>query len=304
MEKIIVTAGPEGADIDVFACVIAYAELLRLEGKKSTPVILGNFTVSVTPSILEWGAKYKEEYIPDGSEGFVLTDVSDPVYFPNFVDIGKITEVYDHRHGHEAYWREKIGKGAHIEMVGSCGTLIWEEYKKRGKERKISVLSARLLFASIVSNTLNFKSSKTMERDINAYRELKEIANLPDDWIPKYFTEQEKTLLSDLKKYIEADTKKIDAKGGKFVIGQIELWDADKFVETKKDEMGMVMRKYGELPWIVNIPNISKGFNYIYSESEEGKGVIEEKLGVVFTGDIAKTDKLIQRKQIIKILRG
>jgi len=74
----IVTAGAKGADIDVFACAVAYAELLRLEGHEATPVIADSFTSSVTPSILKWGAEYKTEYEPDGSENFVLVDISDP----------------------------------------------------------------------------------------------------------------------------------------------------------------------------------------------------------------------------------
>jgi inorganic pyrophosphatase/exopolyphosphatase len=287
MEKIIITAGAKGADIDVFGCAVAYAELLRLEGKNAIPVIAGSFTMSVTPSILEWGAEYEQTHVSNEADSFVLVDISDPDHVPSFVDIQKVVEVYDHRFGHEDFWREKIKKDTHIEMVGACGTLIWEEFKKRGKQSKISPISAKLLLATIVSNTLNFRGPVTTDRDRLAFSELKEITGLDEEWVLSYFLEQEEILLKDFKK---------------FVIGQIELWDAGMIIETRTTEIDEVMQEYAPRPWILNIPNISNGFNYIYSTNDEGKRIIEEKLNIKFEYDMAKTDRLMMRKEIMKIL--
>lgn len=301
--KTIVTAGAKGVDIDVFACAVAYSELLNLEGGESTPVVVGEFTMSVTPSILAWGAKYESECMPDGSEQFVLVDISDPEHIPSFVDIERITEVYDHRYGHEEFWKERISNDSHIEMVGSCGTLIWEEFKKRDKLKEISTTSAKLLLASIVSNTLNFKSSLVTERDRSAYSELSSITGLSNEWIEKYFREQEEILLKDFKKYLETDTKQFKLGSEEFVIGQIELWNADDIFEAKKDDIHQVMQRYEPIPWMVNISNISKGFNYIYSEHLEAQRKLEEVLGIQFENGTAKTKKLLMRKHIMKLLR-
>ncbi len=301
-ERIVVTAGEGGPDIDVLACVAAYAELLALEGKEAIPVIPGNFTSSVTPSVLKWGAKYETNYVPVGSEKFVLVDISNPERFPDFVNLDHVSEIYDHRYGHEEYWKEKLRENSHIEMVGACGTLIWEEFKKRGKSNEITLCSARLLLASIVSNTLNFKLSITTERDKTAYAELKEISDLPDNWVISYFAEQEKTLLSDFKKYLQADTVVTKAGGIDCFIGQLELWNTDKVFAIKREEIDSVMEEHEPLPWMVNIVDISKGVSYLYSKSENAKKIINDKMQLSFEDDIATTKELMLRKQLRKIL--
>lgn len=301
--RTIVTAGAKGADIDVFACAVAYAELLRLEGHEATPIIAGSFTSSVTPSILKWGAEYKTEYKPDSSENFVLVDISDPDHFPTFVSHDRISEVYDHRHGHEDYWQERLEENAHIEMVGSCGTLIWEQFKKRGKEKDISMTSAKLLLASIVSNNLAFRSPLTTERDRAAYADLSATTGLGDDWIEKYFLDQEKILLDDFERYVRADTKVFKIAEGDFAIGQIEMWDATDLLNTKRAELDAIMADFEPTPWIVNILNISKGFNSVYSKSPRGKELFEQKVNFKFDGDVAETDDLLMRKYLMKVLR-
>lgn len=302
MSKIIITAGAEAADIDVFACAVAYAELLRLQGNDAIAAISGSFTMSVTPSILEWNANFERGHNTVESDNFVIVDISDHTHLPAFVDVNKVVEIYDHRYGFEEFWKSKIPQGTHIEMVGSCGTLIWEEFKKRGFDQKISPVSAKLLLASIVSNTLNFKVSITTERDIKAYDELCGITGLDNQWISEYFEEQEGILIADFKTYLKTDTKTFKTPLGDFVIAQIELWDASQVIETKTTEIQEVMQEYQNIPWILNIPNISQGFNYIYSTSEPAQMIMKEKLGIEFTNNIAKTKKLIMRKEIVKIL--
>lgn len=303
MDTIVVTAGAKGADIDVLACAIAYAELLKLEGKEAIPVVAGKFTSSVTPTVLGWGAEFQRSYEPAGAERFVMVDISDPDHFPNFVAHDRIAEIYDHRYGHEEFWQEKLGGNAKIEMVGACGTLIWEEYLKRDKTKKISEASARLLLASVVSNTLNFRSPQTTERDSAAFEQLSIKANLPDGWVETYFKEQEDILFENFEDCVVADTKRFKIHEGDFVIGQIELWDAERVVEERIDELHEIMSRYEPIPWIVNIINISKGFNYIFSKSEAGKKSVQEILDVTFNDGIAQTEGLLMRKHLMKKLR-
>ncbi|MEK7462110.1 MAG: hypothetical protein AAB618_00860 [Patescibacteria group bacterium] len=302
--KTIVTAGAKGTDIDVFACAVAYSELLSLEGIESNTVIPGSFTSSVTPTVLDWGALYETTYTPDGNENFVLVDISDPKHFATFVAHDRISEVYDHRSGHEEFWKAKLGDQSHIEMVGSCGTLIWEEFKKRGKEHLISATSAKLLLASVVSNNLALKSPLTTDRDRVAHEELSDIAGLGEKWIYEYYLEQEKILLDNFETYVVNDTKKIETSYGDFVIAQIELWDAKSLLETRADELGNIMDAYEPTTWIVNIISVSEGVNYIYTTHPQAKEIIERALGVSFTRDVATTDSLLMRKYIIKVLQS
>ena len=299
--KIIVTAGARGADIDVFACAIAYAELLGLDGEEAIPVIVGRLTSSVTPSILSWNAEYSTSYQPDGSEQFVIVDMSDPEHLPSFIDKKRISEVYDHRRGYEQYW-ESLGTGKHIEMVGSCGTLIWEQFRKRGQDENISTTSAKLLLASIVSNNLAFRSPLVTERDKIAYADLSKITGLEDAWTRGYFKEQDEILFKDFEKYVRADIKTFSTPNGEFVIGQIEMWDADKLLPEYAQEIAHIMAEFNPRPWIVNILNISRGFNYVFSRSEQGKEIVAQKFGFIFNGDTATTVKLLMRKYLMKTL--
>ena len=301
--RTVVTAGEKGADIDVFACAIAYAELLTLEGQESVAIIPGAFTSSITPTILAWNAPYDSIYTPGKNDGFVLVDISDPKHFASFVENEKINEVYDHRYGYQDYWEAKLGKGSHIEMVGSCGTLIWEEYKKRNKNAHVSSRSAKLLLASVVSNNLAMKSELTTDRDMLAYTELKAITGLDEGWVSDYYHEQEETLFSHFTEYVLADTKIVGTTHGEFVIAQIEVWDDGTILSEYSNTLEASMKQYEPAPWMVNISIVSGGYNYLFSTHEVAKKIIENSFGVTFTGNVAKTEKLLMRKYLVKVLQ-
>jgi len=180
MKTTVITAGETFTDIDVFACVCAYAELLNLEGKKTEIVLPGVLNSSITPTLQSW----KIPYVTAPTEtdyDVVIVDVSELAYVAKFVKPEQVVEVYDHRFGFQDFWKEKIGDNAHIEYVGACATLIWEEYKKRGYAEKISKVSANLLTIAILSNTLNFGASVTDQRDVVAFEDLKKYIDLPVD---------------------------------------------------------------------------------------------------------------------------
>ncbi len=302
--KTIVTAGGRGADIDVLACAIAYVELLNLEGIVATAVIPGTFTASVTPSILDLKISYEKSYVVDGTEKFVLVDISDPKHFAPFVDHERIVEIYDHRYGYQDYWKERLSENCHIEMVGSCGTLIWEEYKKRGKSNQISFESAKLLLASIVSNNLAMKSELTTLRDISAYDELMKITALDEAWISSYYLEQEASLFSNFKECVEADTKQIETKHGDFIIGQLEIWNGESFIQEYSTTLQDIMNQYDPTPWFVNICVVRNGYNYLFTNHEGAKAILEKTFNVSFTGSVAKTKTLQMRKYLMKVLQS
>lgn len=301
MDKVHIVTGGQNTDADVLACAVAYTELLKREGKKTYAVITENFTMSVTPEILSWKPSFFTSYDFKGDEVFIMVDISDPQYFSDFVDHDRIGEIYDHRPGHQNLWKEKISNNSHIEMVGACGTLIWEAFKDRGHADKITQTSARLLLASIVSNTLNFKNAVTTERDISAYTELLPFTDLSDAWREKYFKDQDSLLLQNFAHYLEVDTK---SKGEEIVMGQIELWDGRPVLKNHLTEMQQLLNKNPGKPRFITIPSISENKNYFYTNDLSTKKLLEEKMKVKFDGDIAETKELLLRKQIRPLLLG
>jgi len=174
------------------ACAIAYAELLKKEGVDTETVLPGSLNKSITEKIKKWKLNFS---INPGFKNakYILVDISDPKFFADFVKEKDVIEVFDHRTGFENYWKERIGSKAKIETVGSCTTLIWEEFEKRVKPLKITETSARLLSTATVSNTLNFNASVTTKRDIRAYKNLKSFSHLPENWVERYFETKKKS---------------------------------------------------------------------------------------------------------------
>lgn len=305
MPKIGVTASKYTNDIDALACVIAYTELLNLQGMDATGYIAEEPNSSITDEIKTWGYKY-EAKPNDPNISYVIVDASYPEQFPDFVKTEKTVEIYDHHSGFEKYWKEQIGDKAKIELIGSCATLIWEEYKKHGFAEKVSQTSAKLLYAAIVSNTLNFKAKITSPRDVEAFKEISAVVDLPKTWIEKYFVDQEDAVYKNPREAIINDIKIIEFPNlkMKITIGQMELWDARKFVADYKPLIKEVLNEFDHNQWFFNSPCISKGRNYIYSENEEVKKMLENLLDIKFKNGVAETKDLMLRKEIVKELQN
>ena len=306
MKKIGVTQAIYTSDIDSLACSVAYAELLNLEGKNATAYIPKEPANTVTEEIKSWDYKYEVEPKPEELENmeFVMVDTTDPHTFPKFVKEEKIIEIYDHHVGYEDYWKERLGEKAKIEMIGSCATLIWEEYKKRGFSDKISQTSAKLLYAAIVSNTLNFKAALTSPRDIQAFEEVSPISGISKDWIQKYFIEHEEYIYKNTRKAILDDIKIIEFPnlGTKITIGQIELWESKQFVIDYKPLIKEILDNFDHQRWFFNAPCISVGKTYVYTENEKIRSILETNFGFKFDNGIGEVDKLIERKEFVKAI--
>ncbi|TXH07155.1 MAG: hypothetical protein E6R05_00725 [Candidatus Moraniibacteriota bacterium] len=305
MKDIVVTTGEAFADIDAVACVIAYVELLRLEGQTAEALLPGALNNSVSPSVRAWGLEYYTEPSRSDAE-FVVMDVSDPKHIAVAATRGAIVEVFDHHPGFETYWQERIGKRSHIELIGACATLIWEEFEKRGKADDISVLSSRLLAVAILSNTLNFGAVITHERDRRAFETLWKRSDLPDTWIAEYFAEQEAAVANNVVQAIIDDTKifTLSNVSFPFTIGQLELWDGGSFLKREHAVVKSALETFGHQHWIMSVPSLFERRNHFYAEHPEVKELFARGLGLKFEGDYATSDRLWLRKEILKKFEG
>ncbi|MEX2405556.1 MAG: hypothetical protein WD579_03065 [Candidatus Paceibacterota bacterium] len=299
---IVVTSGEKYVDIDALACAVAYQELLNLEGKDSVVVFPGILNHSISP-IVKKQSYSVEKKIPEQVDGYVVVDVSEPDHVASFVIPEKVKEIYDHHYGFRNFWEEKIGlENVHIEMIGACATLIWEAFKKRDKDQQISTSSANLLSFAIISNTFNLTSPLTHQKDVSAFNELEQYTDLPSNWKEVYYNEQEQFIYENPIKAVTDDTKIQDIPQLKqsLVIGQIELWDGSNFIEEHLEDIQTSLRQHNNPCWMINIPSISEGKNYIYSENSTVKELIEDVTNCSFEGNTCVTDRLILRKEILK----
>lgn len=302
-KKIIITSGQKFTDIDALACAVAYSELLLLEGKESEVVLPGILNTSITPTIKDWDIRYSvSPTFPDADS--IVVDVSDPKQIAVCAREGNIIEIFDHHSGFESYWQEKIGKKSHIEFIGACATLIWEEYKKRKQGERISQLSSNLLSVGILSNTLNFGAQLTDQRDKQAFQELQGLYPLSAEWIERYFSDQEKNARENVATAITRDTKIITDLNLRhpLVIGQLELWDGGDFLTKNTESIRQTMKSFGSEYWFMSIPSLKEKKNYIYTENPEVKELLSKVLNIAFGGDKGITEKLWLRKEILKRL--
>lgn len=307
--KFIITAGHAYVDIDVLACAVAYAELLNIEGLNAEVCLTGTWNATISNSILNWGIsiKHEEPFLCDELK-FVIVDTSDSTHFEAFVKIEKIVEIFDHHFGYEDYWFQRLRTKSHIEPVGACATLIWEQFKSRKQINKITSLSANLLYTAIIANTLNLKACVTTLRDIEAALELKKINNLPNNWIEQYYSEVTKTIINDPVTAIADDNKRLEINGKNYIIGQLELWDPRILIDNPKlleiCRQGLKIKEEEKnVPYLVTIASIKDGFNYFVTDSDEMRSFLTAQFKSQFNNNIfGISKKLWLRKDIIKSL--
>jgi inorganic pyrophosphatase/exopolyphosphatase len=304
MAKLIITGGSKAADIDILACSIAYNELQKLLNPAidSVALIPYGFTESVTKTILTWALEYSTE-IPAEESEFVIVDISNPDYLPEFVKLDKVVTVIDHHSGFESYWKEKLGENSTINLIGACATLIWEEWKKAGKAGEISQTSAALLQTAILSNTLNFEASVTSDRDRNSYAQLQRHSNLPSDWVNTYFTEQQESITKDIESAVIKDTypKKFENLNMEIYIAQLELWDG-KIMQRNLEKIARAIKTKSNRNWFFTSPVISEGKTYIMTENRQIQQLLQKALSIKFGYNLAVTNRLWLRKEIIKLI--
>ena len=241
-ETIIVTSGSAYIDIDVLACSLALNFLHKLCGRESIACHTGKMNGTIPESIkLEVNELFEKKLPYFGKLKYALVDVSNPKHFESFIEDEKIIEIYDHHFGFEKYWKDKIGKSAHIEHVGSCATLIWEQYFKLNKAHQLPESIAKLLYLAIVSNTLNLQAFITTDRDIAAQTGIEKLGFITAELITEYYSHIEHQLLNDFKDVLLSDVKTHDWEGEDCFIGQLEMLDSDELIETYFLMMGFFL---------------------------------------------------------------
>lgn len=299
----IISAGSTYLDIDAYACMVAMAELLCLQGENAIAYSDAKWNYSVCKSLISEVQTVWE--LPEGFDSknaeYIIVDVSDPNYLAKSISLDRIVAVYDHHVGFEEYWNECIGEGSHIEFIGAAATLIYREWKKAGLEDMMSSSTAKLLIAAILDNTLNLTSSVTTQEDIDVFNKLCTRENIDEKWCARYFSEVQASIESDLKNALLGDVKYI---GENQILppymGQIAIWQFRSLLERVAEICDCFYSKYD--CWILNVIDIQHNCNYFICDSREYQQKIEMVFNVHFEEGIAKTSTSYLRKEIIKKL--
>ncbi|MBR4350722.1 MAG: DHH family phosphoesterase [Bacilli bacterium] len=293
---IVITVGKSYIDIDGYASSIAYRELLRLKGIESKFVSNATVNYSIIDSLK---SNYTvDNYLVNSNDKYIVLDLSDKSYFPDFVDENNIIEIIDHHPGYEDYWNSKIGCNALIEPIGSVATIIVEKYEQDNLLDKMNKDVAMLLMAAILDNTLNFTANITTERDKEAYKKLEVLIN-EYDYASKYFSECQKYIEDNLKESIDNDIKiqKVSEHLPN-VFGQLTIWNADDLLR-QKDLINQIMSNYNN-EWMLNIISLNNNSSYIMYSGDSVKNKLVELLDCKEENGILIKTPAMLRKEIIK----
>jgi inorganic pyrophosphatase/exopolyphosphatase len=303
MTKPLLVTSYVDADLDGTACSLAYAEFLNKTGMPTVAGIFGtpheeaqfiakNFNLEL-PRSLSDSAEF---------EKVVLVDASDILGLGGNIPPEKVIEIYDHRKVNEA---EKFpNANINIELVGSCATLIAEKFHAGNVE--ISRSSALFLYAAILSNTLNFRASVTTERDRIMATWLKERSGAPDDLAQRMFSAKSDLAGSKLSSRIVHDFAWFDWGRVRAGIGQIETLRADDLVARAaeiREIMDDLKRKFSLDFSHLQILDLENSCN-IFIADEKAENVLSSVLNITFKNGMARTDKLLMRKQVVPLIKA
>lgn len=287
------------ADIDVYASIIAYADLLNQRAKPAQTYIPMKPNYSV-PDPLRIKELENPTFDFKSTDEAIILDISIPEVIHQFVPNGQILELIDHHPGYEAYWQEHLGSKAIIEPIGAVATSIFEWWGECWSYDKMSPQIAKLLLAAILDNTLNFNAEITTERDRQAAQKLAKIINLElDEFTKWYFQAVSDEILTNLDESITNDIKMIQSPDSEtdFAFGQLTMWDASN-IAHKFSEISKIMGQ-SHKNWLVSILSISEKRNYILTNSNQLKSYFTSLLNLESKNHYSITNRLFLRKEII-----
>lgn len=290
-------------DMDGIALMYAYAEFLRKKGEQASYYFEG--TMKKEAEIVLNRFNIKLDYINkiEDDDQIILVDTNYLSEIAKEIKKENIVEIIDH-HNRDSWLDEKNSIKIQIELIGAASTLVAERFKNENVE--ISRESAILLYYGIISNTMNLKIKLTSQKDIEMANWLKQqTSEITDEVTTQIFIE--KSQIGDsLREEMEVEFKD-QFMNISWSMGQLEVANVDEFLNKYEPEIRNILKtvsKEKNVEYIsVNCMDIINGYSVIVAENEKTAEIISNAIGLKFENLKAKTEELISRKEIVKIIR-
>lgn len=297
MSKILVF-GHQNPDTDAIGAAIAFANLQKELGKDAEAVALGEPNEETTFALNHFGltAPRVVETVANEVEQVMLVDHNE--FQQSAADIEKveILAVVDHHRianfqtANPLYYR--------AEPVGCTSTIILKLYKENNVEVPKNI--AGMMLSAIVSDTLLFKSPTCTQEDVQAAKELAEIAGVD---LEAYGLEMLKAG-TNLGTKSAAELIDLDAKS--FPMGGSNL----RIAQVNTVDLAEVFARQAELESAMQEANAANGYdlfvlvvtNILDSDSEilivgEPKENVEKAFNVTLENNRALLKGVVSRKK-------
>ena len=233
MEKVLVF-GHKNPDTDTICSAIAYAELKNKIGQNAEPVRLGevNGETQFALNYFKKDAPRLVEKVASEAKEVILVDHNERQQSAEDINEVRVLEVIDHHRIANFETSDPLYYRA--EPVGCTATILNKLYKENGVQ--IEKETAGLMLSAIISDSLLFKSPTCTQEDVDAAKELAEIAGVDAD---TYGLDMLKAGadLSDksVEQLISLDAKEFQMGSSKVEIAQVNAVDTNDVLVHKAD---------------------------------------------------------------------
>jgi len=297
MTEAVYVVGHKNPDTDSICSAIAYAELKKKLGVNAVAARQGEPNPE-TKFVLEKFGVEAPELLTDGSgKKVILVDHSEIGQSLDNLGQAEIVEIIDHHKVGDVTTPNPI---FFLAMpVGCTATVVKTLYDYFGVEIPKDI--AGIMLASILSDTVIFKSATTTDKDRKAAEELAKIAGVEN--MEALGMEMFK-VKSDIagkppRELLFRDFKDFDMSGNKVGIGQIEVVDLSLLDEVKDslyEEMKKVKEEGGYHSVFMMLTDIIREGTELLVVSED-TSVVEKAFGKAVEGRSVWLEGVMSRKK-------
>ena len=225
--------GHKSPDTDTITSSLVMANLEKALGNADAVACRLGSLNKETEYVLNYFHIEAPELIDDVEDGaqVILVDHNSPSESVDNLENAKILKVVDH---HKLALETSYPLFYRAEPVGCTETVLFKLYKENGVE--VTKEIASLMLSAIISDTLLLKSPTTTEDDVEAVKELAEIAEIDYE---SYGLEMLKagTDLSDfsIEEILDLDAKQIDFGDVKSIVNQVNTASIPDVLEMQED---------------------------------------------------------------------
>lgn len=303
MEKILVF-GHKNPDTDTICSAIAYAELKKELGYDAEAVRLGEVN-SETQYALDYfkvDTPRLVQKVTEETDKVILVDHNERGQSADDIEGVKVLEVIDHHRIANFETADPLYYRA--EPVGCTATII----KKLYKENNVVIPKdiAGLMLSAIISDSLLFKSPTCTEEDVQAAKELAEIANVELETYGMAMLKAGADVSSKTaEQLISLDAKPFNIGGNKVIIAQVNTVDPQD-VLARQDEVEAAIQSVideKELDLFLFVITDILNSNSTALALGTNTALVEKAYNVILENNTALLEGVVSRKkQVLPVL--
>ncbi|WP_277678217.1 manganese-dependent inorganic pyrophosphatase [Gracilibacillus dipsosauri] len=292
--------GHKNPDTDTICSAIAYAELKKALGEDVEAVRLGevNNETSFALDYFNQTAPRLVNTVANEVGQVILVDHNESQQSVDDIDQVKVMEVIDHHR--IANFETKDPLYYRAEPVGCTATILNKLYKEKNVEIQKEI--AGLMLSAIISDSLLFKSPTCTDEDVQAAKELAEIAGVDAE---RFGLDMLKAGadLSDKSpaELISLDAKEFDMNGNKVEIAQVNTVDVNDVIAIRSEIEPVIEQTVADKGlklFVFVITDILNNDSVVLAVGEEEQKVAEA-FQVTLENKIAKLPGVVSRKKQI-----